>query len=95
MLLEISDNHSKFFRDQVAPICHLMLNIAGSKALEESTRSLALELIIRISSHSAGTVRKTGAVPSVVSLCLSLISEVVSNEEWAKEVCKNPHEPTF
>ncbi len=81
-LVAVAEIQPIFFRGAVEVIVPIMLQIAGHKDFEFSTRSMALELLATLSQTAPALVRKCSSlVPGVVPLAFNMMLETDEDDE--------------
>lgn len=81
-LVAVAEIQPIFFRGAVETIVPIMLQIAGHKDFEFSTRSMALELLATLSQTAPALVRKCSSlVPGVVPLAFNMMLETDEDDD--------------
>ena len=81
-LVEIAAVHPIFFKGILDEVVAAMLTVAQSTALEFSTRSIALELMVTLSESAPALARRCAAlVQGIVPLAMAIMLDVEESEE--------------
>lgn len=73
MFIDITAEHSKFFKPQIQDVVQAMVEIATNDKLEASTRQLGLDLLVELSEKAPGMMKKVEGMRQCV--CASVIIE--------------------
>lgn len=74
-----------FLRPHLPSLLPLMLSFAGSSAYSDSSRQMAIEVVVSCSETTTSTLRTTHMLPVVqqaVQLALSFLCKVEDDPQW-------------
>lgn len=81
--IDLGDHCPKFLRPQLESIIELSLNVMKMKELEDSSKQLALELVVTIAENAPAMMRKHSKfLPAIVTQALLFMLEVTDDEDW-------------
>ena len=87
-LIEIAEESPKLVREQIQLVAQTMATVVGAASLEDETRQLAMEFLVRLAENASGMVRKnksfveTVLVPLAIGLIAQGTEEDFDAAEW-------------